>query len=524
MHLKYTMVMRLNWPLKTRLILLAIAVAMLPGSCKREEPESSVTVGRPPKITPDYAGIVIPVNLAPLNFRIDEPGEKYLVRLHSASGEQIEVFSKTGTISIPPKKWKDLLKKNAGEELHLDVYVETKDGTWSRYQAITNTIAKEKIDPYLVYRYMTPSSYFPKQMRICQRNLENSQEQTVLDTKAFDNGCAHCHSFVGNDPDKILIGIRSTSFPSATLYVHDGKVDKIAAKFGYTAWHPSGKVAAYSINRVRQFFHTVRTEIHDVIDLDSAIFYYDVEKAEIRTNPALANKKRLETYPAWTPDGKYLYFCSAPLLWTNTERELPERYRDVKYDLMRLSYDVETDRWGALETVLSAADTGLSILLPRVSPNGRFLLFCMAEYGCFPIYQPSSDLYLMDLQTGTYEKTPINSEYADSWHSWSSNSRWIAFSSKRQGGLFTRPFISYIDADGQTHKPFVMPQKDPSFYGSCYHVYNMPELVAKPITVDTNALVKAIVSPTQISVDSTTGATPQAGSTKAYQRGQSSVQ
>jgi hypothetical protein len=329
---------------------------------------------------------------------------------------------------------------------------------------------------------------------------------------------------VGNDPGKVLIGTRSHLYPSATLYVHDGKVDRIGAKFGYTAWHPSGRIAAYSVNDVRQFFHSAGTEIHDVIDLDSAIFYYDVAAAKIKTNPAIADKKRLETYPAWTPDGKYLYFCSAPMLWTNTETKLPEKHRDIKYDLMRISYNVETDEWGTLETVLSAADTGLSILLPRISPDGRFLLFCMGDYGCFPVYQPSSDLYLMDLQTGTYRKAPINSDYADAWHSWSSNSRWITFSSKRLGGLFTRPFISHVDAEGRASKPFLLPQRDPTFYESCYYVYSVPELIAGPVTVDSKTLARAVIGAAQIKVDSLTGATPKTDSTQAYKAGQTSVQ
>jgi len=202
----------------------------------------------------------------------------------------------------------------------------------------------------------------------------------------------------------------------------------------------------------------------------------------------------------------------------------PPRYREVKYDLLRLSYDVETDRWGAVEMVLRAVDTGRSILLPRVSPDGRFLLFCMAEYGCFPIFQPTSDLYLMDLQTGAYRKAPINSEHADAWHSWSSNSRWIAFSSKSQGGVFTRTFLSHVDADGQVSKPFVLPQRAPCFYDSCYCVYNMPELVTGPVPVDTKALVRAIFDSAPTQVDSVTGATLKASDAEAYRTGQPSIQ
>lgn len=498
--------------------------AFFVGSCDEEGPTSPKAVARLPEITPDFAGVVVPPNIAPLNFIIDEPGEGFAARIHSASGEPIEVVGKTSEIVIPLEKWKHLLTANAGNDLHVDVLVKTKNGQWNQYQTIDYAIAKEPIDSHLVYRFMKPSSYFPKRMRICQRNLETFDEKVLLDTRAFDNGCANCHSFVNNAPDRMLFGTRSLSFPSATVYVHDGQIDKIGAKFGYTSWHPSGRIVTYSINDVRQFFHTAQAEIHDVIDLDSLIVYYDVAKHETRTTPALSDKKRLETYPTWTPDGTYLYFCSAPLLWTDMQTVPPKQYREVRYDLMRIRYDVETDVWGPLETVLSAAETGRSILLPRVSPDGRFLLFCMSEYGCFPVYQPSSDLYLMDLSTGQYRKAAINSEYAESWHSFSSNSRWIVFSSKRQGGLFTRPFISYLDETGEAHKAFVLPQQHPSFYESCCQVYSVPELVTGPVDVDGEALVKTITGSEQIGVNSVTGATPRTTSRAAYKKGQSSVQ
>ena len=505
-------------------VTIALILALGVGSCQNDVPEAPVALPRPPRIAPDYAGIVVPPNIAPLNFVVDEPGVSYFARIRAASDDQaIEVASNTGKIIIPPQQWHALLRNNMGQELRIDVYVKTAAGTWNQYQTITNTIAAEAIDPYLAYRYMMPSSYFPKRMRICQRNLESFAEETLLDTASFGNGCAHCHTFVNGNPEKMLLGIRSTSFPSATIYAHDGQVEKIGAKFGYTAWHPSGKIATYSVNKVRQFFHTARDEIHGVVDLDSAIFYYDVAARRIKKAPVLADRQRLETYPAWTPDGKTLYFCSAPLLWTDMDTVPPKRYDEVKYDLVRISYDVDTDTWGTLETVLSAGATGRSILLPRVSPDGRFLVFCMADYGCFPIFQPTSDLYVMDLSTGTYEKAAASSEHADAWHSWSSNSRWIVFSSKRQGGLFTRPFISYVDAQGRTRKPFVLPQPDPSFYASCYHVYSVPELITQAVAVDSDALLTAITSPPPSGVDSVTGAT-SATSNPAYQRGQSSVQ
>jgi len=124
----------------------------------------------------------------------------------------------------------------------------------------------------------------------------------------------------------------------------------------------------------------------------------------------------------------------------------------------------------------------------------------MCQYGCFPIYQPSSDLYLMDLRTRRYQRLPINSDRSESWHSWSANSRWLAFSSKRHDGVFTRTYFSYIDAAGQAHKPFLLPQRDPTFYDSFLKTYSVPELVTEPVRVTGERLARAARAPAQVKV------------------------
>ncbi len=316
----------------------------------------------------------------------------------------------------------------------------------------------------------------------------------------------------------LSIALRSAVYGSSTLLARHGSVGKIGAKWGYTAWHPSGALAVYSLNEVRQFFHAGRPEVRDVVDLDSALVCFLVEEQRAVCPAPLAEKDRLETYPAWSPDGRYLYFCSAPILWKDRNRVPPENYDKVKYDLRRVPYDVQTQQWGPAETVLAAEQTGLSILLPRILPDGRFLLFCMYAYGCFPASQPSSDLYLMDLATRKYQRLAINSEDSESWHSWSSNSRWIAFSSKRQGGLFTRTYLSYVDAEGQAHKAFVLPQQDPGYYDFLMETCSVPELVRGPVQAGRTSLARAARANAAITVEiPLTMATPKATKTAPYQ-------
>jgi len=162
---------------------------------------------------------------------------------------------------------------------------------------------------------------------------------------------------------------------------------------------------------------------------------------------------------------------------------------------MRIPYDIETHTWGKLETVLLSSDAGLSIGFPRISPNGKFLLCCMMDYGYFATFSPTSDLYMMNLETGRHWRLDINSDKADAYHSWSSNSHWIAFTSKRRDGLFARPYLSYIDGEGNARKPVLLPQKDPGFYDSCIRIWNVPELVKEPVRTTRREIARAIYTP-----------------------------
>jgi len=481
-------------------------------------------IDRPARIQPDYSDTIIPHNIAPLNFFIQQDGSRYFVRIYSQKGKPIEIFSKTPKIVIPEHLWHRLLDLNRGQQLSVDIFVKSRPVTssskveneqWFRFKTLTNEIAREDIDAFLVYRKIRPTHRTWRNMGIYQRNLSSFDESLILNNGYFKHGCLNCHAFCGNCADKMLIGIRSADFGSSTLLVEDGKVKKIGATFGYTSWHPGGRVAAFSVNKVRQLFHSSASEVRDVMDFDSLMAYYLVDSKVVKTTPDFAKKDQLETYPTWSPDGRYLYFCSAPITWPD-RTVVPKSYDQIKYDLVRANYDIDRDQWGPLETVLSAQDTGLSILLPRISPDGRWLLFCMCDYGCFPVYRHSSDLYLMDLETAqqtgkyTYRRLDINSDDSESWHSFSSNGRWIAFSSKRNSGVFTRIYLAYVNEKGEVYKPVVLPQKDPTYYDSCLWTYSVPELVTGPVRVTKEKLGRVVRSSRKISVEMpVTMATPK---------------
>ena len=454
-----------------------------------------------------------------MNFQILEKADSTCVDVRNDDGNNFTVYSTNAQIKMPIGKWKKLLAASKGNQIYFDIYTKN-ENSWTKFEPIANKVANEKIDPYLAYRYITPIHNWWKDVSIYQRNLENFKTKTILHGEDFSNSCTNCHSFANNSPQTMSIATRSRKFGSSSIVIKDSGIQKINTKWGYTAWHPSGKIAAYSTNKVVQFFHSTGVEIRDVADLDSAILYYNTQTQKVKTTPALSDKKQLETYPTWSPDGKYLYYCSAPILWEDRNSVPPKNYNQLKYSLMRISYDIQTDTWGQPETILSSEKTQKSILLPRISPDGKHLVFCMTKYGCFPIYQPSSDLFILNTDTLQYNPlTPANSPYSESWHSFSSNSRWLTFSSKKNGGVLTRTWFTYIDENGEASKPFILPQKQPDHYDSLTKVFSVPELITSPVDISHKTIAKAARSTDRVNVKlPISGATKKTGSSDPWKQ------
>ncbi len=450
------------------------------------------TTERPPRIRPDYAGVVIPPNIAPLNFIIDEPGRQYHLKIVCQDGKDLSITSNTPKIIIPMKQWRELIMSHRGQELRFDVYARSAD-RWSRFQAIHNTVSTDPIDSQLAYRLIRPAYNLYTQMGIHQRDLESYSERQILGSRSV-NGCFNCHAFSNNSPSRMLLHVRGKGITGMIL-VRDGHAERVSttAAFGndagYSSWHPNGNTVAFSVNELSLFYHSVG-ETRDVFDKASDLGLYLVDSNTIISSPLLADPGRLETFPAWSPDGRWLYFSSAS--------PLPkEHFARIRYDLVRVGYNPETHVFGPRETVLYAADLGGSLLEPQISPDGRFLLLAVCNYGNFPVYQSSADLCLVDLAApGPFKalKLEQSSNLSDSWHSWSSTGRWIVFASKRGNGLFGRPYFAHVSESGEVSKALVMPQQDPAFYDSFLRNYNKPELFKGPLEINEKELARVILA------------------------------
>ncbi|MBQ8441861.1 MAG: PD40 domain-containing protein [Bacteroides sp.] len=440
----------------------------------------------------EYAGIIVPPNIASVNFFVEAAdGQEALVL--SCGDVQLSTICQDGAVIPELEDWKELMTEAKGKEVQVEHCVRTPEG-WKAYQAFSIQVAEEDIDSHLAYRLIPPGYEMWNEMGIYQRNLENFEESVILDNKQTDRGCMNCHSFRMQDPEQMMFHLRAKH--AGTMLIQGDEITKLETKteqtisaLVYPYWHPSGKYIAYSVNDTKQLFHTNHANRIEVMDLASDVVVYDVEKNEIVTAPAIFDADVFETFPSFSPDGKTLYYCAS------RRQSIPDDTEKLRYHLCAVSFDAETRTFGEkVDTLYHAEKMNKSVSFPRVSPDGKHLMFTLADFATFPIWHQEADLWMLDLQEGKVECLDVlNSNSVESYHSWSSNSRWVVFSSRRMDGLYTRPYIAYVRADGTVGKSFVLPQAKGDFYDKFMNSYNIPELIKGKVDVNRYELLQKVL-------------------------------
>ena len=458
--------------------------------CTAAIPEQYTELKEYPVVYPDYRGITIPYNIAPLNIAYEMEGDKFVTEL-KVDGQVLVMRGKQTDWKL--KQWSTLLESAKGKTIELNTYVQS-GGAWVKYRPIKWRVAVEPIDPYISYRIIAPSYVTYEDLSIRQRELATFDEQMIYNNMLLSTGkdgqCINCHSYKNYKTDNMQFHARQHK--GGTLLVTPNEVKKINLKTDstisagvYPAWHPTHNFIAYSINDTGQSFHTRNNNKIEVQDLRSDLILYDIDRNEVSFIEH--DTLEWEVFPTWSPDGKTLYYCSAHMEiqdYAQREREIIDRHKEFQYNIYRKTFNPETRTFGPSELVLDAKAMGRSATFPRISPDGRYLLFGMGEYGCFHIWHKDADLYLIDLGTMQLRNIKeVNSSDVESYHAWSSNGRWMLFTSRRDDGGYTHLYIAYFDKQGKAYKPFILPQRNPYFYDDYYKSYNVPEFMVEPVTI-----------------------------------------
>jgi Tol biopolymer transport system component len=456
-----------------------------------------------PQIYPDYVGVTIPVNIAPLNFcmadeaalRIDAViTDRHGHELHSQSSSLLWERDGDGAVDFDIDDWHSLLDGNRGDSLTVTVSAKYDDG-WHTYRPFSIYVSPDSIDYGLCYRLIEPGYEVWSKMGIYERDLSSFDERPLIENTQFE-GCVNCHSFNRGNPADMSLHIRGPHGATllrqsnSPIVAYNTKTPQTLGLCVYPYWHPSGRYIAYSTNTTRQLFHSADRNRIEVFDEASDLQVYDVEKNELILSPLLKQDSIFETYPVFSADGRSLYFCAAhsPL------STLTSQLNKIHYSLCRIDFDPATGTFGdQIDTLINASissprggQEGVSISFPRPSYDGRFLCYTLSDYGQFSIWHHEADLWLLDLVTG--ERRPMteaNSDDTESFHNWSTNSRWLVFSSRRDDGLFTRPYFCHVDAEGRVTKAFMLPQRNPRrFYRDRFFSFNVPDFIIAPTRFD----------------------------------------
>ncbi len=458
--------------------------------CKNIVPENIQDIGKTPTINPDYINVTIPFNIAPLNFSVQEEGSFFWVKISSDFPPLNQTIqSSDGIIRIPATYWKKLLQTNRGGRIQIQILAKSTDKKRvMKFKPFSINISEEKIDPYIVYRLIHPGYYNWSDIKIIERSLENFKEKTLIDNQLIAKNCVNCHSFNNCNSDRFLIHVRGSR--GGTYFIENNHISNVNLKSNsiagatYPAWHPDGRFIAFSANEVRQNFYARPPKSIEVYDLYSYLIVYDKKENNITYLTGNDSIVPLQTFPTWSPDGSYLYYCNASFKTKSINKTLDiNEIMNIRYNLERRSFNPATGSFGKAELIFEASTIGKSVSFPRISPDGKYMVLTLTDFGTFPVWHEEADLYLFNLRNGEYKRLNLNSNRAESYHGWSSNGKWLVFSSKRMDGRSSVPYFAYIGSWNDIGKPFVLPQSDPTFYKRLLKSFNLPEFIKEEITI-----------------------------------------
>jgi Tol biopolymer transport system component len=385
-------------------------------------------------------------------------------------------------------EWHQLLKDNQGSQLILTVCAR-KDGQWLKYKDFVIDVSNNPIGEWgITYRRIAPGYIIYGHMGLYQRCLSDFEETGMIEISQVPGQCLNCHTQNRTNPEQYVFHVRGEHGATVVHRENSTEVlkarnDSLGGSMVYPYWHPGGRYCAFSTNRTAQMFHMARNKRIEVFDTSSDVFVYDTKTHTVLKDTLIMKERWSENTPAFSPDGKWLYFS------TGKGVMMPKEFDKLRYSLIRVPFDEKEGSLGAeIDTIYNAELEGGSVLMPRISPDGRYLMYTWAECGAFHLYHKEADLRMIDLETGdSVDTSPLNSNDVESHHAWSSTGRWVMLSSKRVDTRYTRVFLAHWDGK-EFSKAFLLPQRDPEYNTQLMFSYNIPEFMLEPVDIPKDQL------------------------------------
>jgi len=330
------------------------------------------------------------------------------------------------------------------------------------------------------------------------RYVSDSESKTVMTGLPT---CANCHSLsrdgktLGIDVDGpqndkglyALIPIKPISTMSNDYVIHWSAFSEERAqkRFGFMSQvSPDGKYVITSIDVPHAHGTRVVDRLYNgfyrnygfgqvFFPTRGVLAWYSREAGELTPLPGADDPNYVQTSAFWSPDGKYLVYSRAAAKDPYAPGQKQATYANdpnetqIQYDLYRIPFN--DGKGGTPERVVGASENGMSNNFPKVSPDGKWIVFVECKNGL--LMRPDSKLTIVPFEGGTARPLASNLAVMNSWHTWSPNGHWLAFSSKTPY-LYTELYLTHIDEDGNASPAILVENATAS-----NRAVNIPEFV-----------------------------------------------
>lgn len=467
------------------------------------------------------SGICIPSNIAPLNFCLPDTFLRAEVQM-SVDSLSFSYRIKH-SLDIPRKDWKRMIEEALVSEndIIVNITATSRSGKTLAYAPVNWSVSQDSIDRFLTFRLVQPIDGAYNEIALYERDLSGFKTTKLISNKLMGNNCFNCHTYYKGEADNMTIHLRKPS--EGSLVINGNTIQKVRLpsdkelndilpdslqmplNFVYSAWHPQKDWMAFCTNIIGTAATGVHRRFINLYDSASNIVLYNVKNNEVHIFPQLWTREWEETWPAWSPDGKWLYFCRAPKSDSSLVARYPlhsERIRHIHFDLARIGFDEEKGCFSDSIEIILKSDENRSYSVPRVNPDGQHLVACVSKFNSVP-YQAKGDLVMVNLQVfeehdPNEEHDPdfyqpldiLNSDEAESWHEWSQNGKWMVFASKRADGHYSLPYFTHFNGESFS-KPFVLPFRKAQQFMTNLRSYNLPTFVKDHSAITPTGIAKA---------------------------------
>ncbi len=404
--------------------------------------------------------------------------------------------------------WSKIQAGSVGSPATLNITGWSGDGTRSSMSHISFSTSTDPVDAPIFYRDVplmpsagangTVQPLSPAAIHLIRwrlRDIRQPESRTVLTNLPT---CANCHSFSGDGKtmgidvdgpanDKGLYALvpvdrhMSIQNKNVVQWNTDGQAGKVRVGF-MSQVSPDGRFvlgtfAGSSSEDVSNTYYVTNFKDYRFLQVffptRGILEWYDRSTGKRQPLPGADDPRFVQTDGVWSPDGKYIVFARAeakdpyPAGQKKAIRANDPNETQIQYDLYRVPFN--EGRGGTPEPITGASQNGMSNNFPKVSPDGRWIVFVQCRNG--QLMRPDSQLYIVPFEGGTARQLRGNTMQMNSWHSFSPNGRWLVFSSKARS-FYTQMYLTHIDANGDSSPAILIDNSTAS-----NRAVNLPEFV-----------------------------------------------